>query len=60
MEFKIKEIRLSKGITQKYVAKKVGISQSYLSNLEKNKFNPSAEIMFKIADVLKCKVDDFR
>jgi transcriptional regulator with XRE-family HTH domain len=51
----IKEWREIRGISQKQLAKQIGMSQSYLSRLEANKKNPSLETLHKIADILNVK-----
>ena len=56
----IKKIRLSKNLGLNETAEKVGISGSYLSNIEKGiKKNPSTEILQKIADFLNVSINDF-
>lgn len=49
---KIKEIRIEKKMTQIQLARKAGISQSYLSELENNKKSPTLRQLCKIADAL--------
>ena len=57
--FVIKNIRLKKNLTIYRLSKITGINRGYLTQLENNKkFNPSLEIMYKIAKVLDVKVDD--
>lgn len=52
-KMRIKEVRLSKKLTQKKLSKLIPISQSYLSELENNKKNPSVQLLCKIADALE-------
>lgn len=54
---KIKTYRVERGMTQVELAKKAGLSQGYLSDLEKNKFNPTAPIIMGIAVALGVSVD---
>lgn len=50
---KMKEIRISQGITLEALAKKTGISIGYLSHLERGtRTNPSIEFMNKISYAL--------
>jgi len=50
---KIKRYRKERGITQKELASKSGISIGYLSHLEKgSRVNPSTEVMENIAYAL--------
>lgn len=46
------------GINRSRLALKIGVSRSYITRLEKGQVMPSAETMFKIADVFNCHVDD--
>lgn len=45
----IKNIRIEEGLTQQKFANKVGISRTYLSDVENNRYNPSVEMLQKIA-----------
>lgn len=55
--FIIKEIREEKGITQKDLAEKLNISQSYLSEIENNKKkNVSFELIFHICNILNVEI----
>ncbi|WP_103110664.1 helix-turn-helix domain-containing protein [Brevibacillus reuszeri] len=49
---KIKSIRIEKGITARFVAKKVGISPSTLCKYEKNSRAIRAELLPAFADAL--------
>ena len=50
----IKELRKRKGLSQQELAKLTGISQTYISQLEKNADrNPSVEILNKISKALE-------
>ncbi|WP_114918295.1 helix-turn-helix transcriptional regulator [Oceanobacillus zhaokaii] len=42
--------RAEKGWTQEQLAKKVGVSRQTIATLEKNKYNPSLILAFKIAN----------
>lgn len=59
MNTKLKLRRIEINKKQKDVAKDVGISQQYLSNLENGiTNNPSLEIMKKLSEVLNTTVQD--
>lgn len=49
---KIKELRQKKKLTQRQVARKAGISNTYLSDIETGRTNPSLKTLVKIADAL--------
>lgn len=54
----LKELRLKNNLTTKQVEVKTGISNSYISLIERNKRKPSAEILNKLAKAYKVKPDD--
>ena len=49
----IKRLRKERGIRQIDFAKEVGISQTYLSQLENDDRNPTVAVLEKISNVLK-------
>ena len=57
--FRIRKLRIKYGVTQEKLAKKVGISRIYLSELENGrKRNPSTPLLEKIAQTLDVRVSD--
>src|SRR5699024_4954902 len=48
----IKKIRKEKKITQQQLAKQIGISRSYLGDLENNRYSPSARTLDMLANKL--------
>lgn len=46
------------GLTQKELASEVKLSQNYLSELEKDKFNPTAPIIVRLAVALTMSADE--
>ncbi|OPX83414.1 MAG: transcriptional repressor DicA [Pelotomaculum sp. PtaB.Bin104] len=58
MNNKIAELRKGLDMTQDDLAKAVGISRPYLSDIENSKYNPGGPLMLKIAKVLKATVED--
>ena len=46
----VKTIRTARGVSQKSLSNKLGISTNYLCLLENSKRNPSGELIKKIAD----------
>lgn len=56
---KIKQRRLELNLTQKEVAKAAGITEATLSRYENNQRIPPADILIKLANVLKVNVDYF-
>lgn len=47
---RIKELRLERNMTQKDFAKEIGISRSYLGDLENDRKSPSAETIHKLSE----------
>ena len=56
---KIKELRKKNNLTQKEMAKKLGVSLSSLQKYEYGDFYPSAEVIRKIIDFFKITLNDF-
>lgn len=46
-------LRSASGLTQEQVAERAGVSQQYISDLERGKRNPSVETLLKISDVFR-------
>lgn len=55
---RMKVRRMELGLTQKELASEVKLSQNYLSELEKDKFNPTAPIIVRLAVALKMSADE--
>ena len=55
---KIKEIRVSKKISQRKLATLAGISNTYLSDIEVGRTNPSLKTMEKLAAALEIQIKD--
>ena len=52
MKTRIKEVRKSKGITQKELAERTGITQADISRIENGTRNPSLAMVKRIAEGL--------
>lgn len=50
--FRFKELREQRGLTQKQLAKKVKISPTYISKIEREAANPSLPVLEKLAQAL--------
>lgn len=50
--------RIQKGLTQKELAKRVGLTNQSISDFETGKLNPSFEVMKRISKELDSSVDD--
>ena len=56
---KIKQRRQSLKITQEYIANKLDVNSSHISNIEGGRANPSLTALVRIANILQCSVDYF-
>jgi transcriptional regulator with XRE-family HTH domain len=56
---KIIERRHTLGITQEVLARAVKVSVSTINRFEQNKGEPKASKLYDMANVLKCKMEDF-
>ena len=55
---RLKVFRAENNWTQEDVAKQLNISRQTISAIEKEKYNPSLGLAFKIAQLFKCKIED--
>ena len=55
----IKIRRIAMDLSQLELAKQAEVSQSMLSQIEKGTKNPSLQVAYEIAKVLKCDVNEF-
>lgn len=58
MKNSIAVYRAKLGITQEELAGKIGITRQTVIALEKNRYNPSLELAFKLARFFACAVED--
>ena len=56
---KVKFLRMEKGISQTDMAEAIGLSQTNLSNLESGRTAITIQNLFKMREVLGCKMRDF-
>lgn len=54
----LRKIRRSKDLSQEEVAQMVGMSRTYLSDIENDKRTPSVKTSLKLADALKTSVEE--
>lgn len=58
MKNRIKELRLEHGITQQDLADKVCVSSRTIISLEKQQYNPSILLAYKISSVFKLAIEE--
>ena len=56
---RVKFLRMEKGISQTHMAEMIGLSQTNLSNMESGRTAITIQNLFKMREVLKCKMSDF-
>ena len=56
---KIKAKRVSLGYKQEYIAERLEVNPSHISNIECGRSNPSLTTLVRIADIFQCSVDCF-
>ncbi|QEZ68022.1 XRE family transcriptional regulator [Paraclostridium bifermentans] len=54
----IKKFRKEKGLTQKELAEKIGVSGAYIQQIENNKKNPSIKTLNKISSALGVTIQE--
>ena len=55
---KIRELRMQKGLSQKYLGEKCNLSQQAINRLEHGLRSVDIELLAKLSDVLECDTDD--
>ncbi|MCD7875030.1 MAG: helix-turn-helix domain-containing protein, partial [Acidaminococcaceae bacterium] len=55
----IRFLRMARQVSQQDMAESIGISQTHLSNLERNHVNVNLKLLLRIANVLGCPLEVF-
>lgn len=58
MKNNIKLLRKNLGYSQDNLAKECSVSRQTINAIENNKYDPSLQLAFKLAEILKTSVDD--
>jgi len=58
MENKIRELRESMGWSQGELAERCHVTRQTINAIENNKYDPTLQLAFRLAKVLKVKVDE--
>ena len=56
---RVKFLRMERGVSQTNMAEMIGLSQTNLSNMESGRTAITTQNLFKMREVLKCKMSDF-
>lgn len=57
IQYKIKKLRKNKSLGQKQLAEIVGINTTHLSRLETGRYQPSVDVLERLADALQVTTD---
>ena len=49
-------LREKRGVSKAHLARRIGVSRSYVTRLEQGKLQPSGDVMFRIARYFGCEV----
>ncbi|MEK5500466.1 helix-turn-helix transcriptional regulator [Bacillus sp. FSL M8-0168] len=58
MKNRVKELRMKHGMTQQELADKVSVSSRTIISLEKQKYNPSVLLAYKIASAFNLSIEE--
>lgn len=58
MENKLKVFRAMNNITQEDLASELGVTRQTIIAIEKNKYNPSLKLAFKIVEYFQVQIED--
>lgn len=58
MTIKLKKLREERGLSQKEIAKKIGVSRETISAYETGRAKPSLDVALKLAKILKVSVEE--
>jgi|SRR5208283_376303 len=54
----VKEWRQKKKISKAHLARQIGVCRSYVSKLERGNIQPSGEVLFRIVEYFKLRIED--
>lgn len=58
MENQIRTLRKEQKLSQKAISERVGVSRQTINAIENNKYDPTLQLAFRLADELKTTVDE--
>lgn len=56
---KVKTLIRSRGLKSEYIARQIGITPNYLSNIFSGKREPSVKVLEDLCSVLNCDISEF-
>ncbi|MEI4461079.1 helix-turn-helix transcriptional regulator [Exiguobacterium indicum] len=58
MKNKVKEMREERGWSQGELAKRLNVSRQTVISIEKERYNPSLDLAFSLADLFERRIED--
>ena len=58
MENSLKTVREHHGMSQRALAEEVKVTRQTINGIERDRYDPSAELVFKLAYFFECSVED--
>ncbi len=58
MKNNLKVWRAKKDFTQEELAERVGVTRQTINAIETERYDPSLELAFKLAQVFECRIED--
>lgn len=58
MKNKVKEMREERGWSQGELAKRLNVSRQTVISIEKERYNPSLDLVFSLADLFEQRIED--
>jgi putative transcriptional regulator len=58
VENSLNELREQHGLSQRALADQLEVTRQTINAIERNRYNPSAELIFKLAHFFECPVED--
>lgn len=58
MRNKVSELRAEYGMSQAALAETVGVSRQTINGIERERYDPSIDLAFRLANVFDCLIED--
>lgn len=58
MNSDLRERRDERGLSQQKLAEAVGVTRQTINAIERERYNPSLELAFELADFFECQIED--
>lgn len=58
MKNRVRERRETEGLTQSELAEAVGVTRQTINAIERQRYDPSLELAFELADHFDCRIED--